>query len=195
MKYAHWSTKGVEMAVAGFNYGDFRKQELVDKSTGYELSVYTNKELSNNLKSLVSDIENLEATGDFSSSLNIGSINTASLAKTVLDEAVSSTRLYDYYFGRLPHKRVAMTQQPAEFFGQAWATLVWMPIYAFVDKTHRRQLLENSNFWREVGPHEVAHQWWGHAVGWKSYRDQWMSEGFFRVFHIAVCSICIQRSK
>jgi aminopeptidase N len=29
-----------------------------------------------------------------------------------------------------------------------------------------------------VGPHEVAHQWWGHIIGWKTYRDQWMSEGF-----------------
>jgi hypothetical protein len=26
--------------------------------------------------------------------------------------------------------------------------------------------------------HEVAHQWWGHTVGWSSYRDQWLSEGF-----------------
>jgi aminopeptidase N len=26
--------------------------------------------------------------------------------------------------------------------------------------------------------HEVSHQWWGHRVGWKSYHDQWMSEGF-----------------
>lgn len=26
--------------------------------------------------------------------------------------------------------------------------------------------------------HEVAHQWWGHIVGWESYRDQWLSEGF-----------------
>ncbi len=26
--------------------------------------------------------------------------------------------------------------------------------------------------------HEVAHQWWGHIVGWKTYRDQWISEGF-----------------
>lgn len=26
--------------------------------------------------------------------------------------------------------------------------------------------------------HEVAHQWWGHLVGWKTYRDQWLSEGF-----------------
>jgi len=26
--------------------------------------------------------------------------------------------------------------------------------------------------------HEVAHQWWGHVVGWKTYRDQWISETF-----------------
>jgi Peptidase family M1 domain len=25
--------------------------------------------------------------------------------------------------------------------------------------------------------HEVAHQWWGQMVGWKGYRDQWLSEG------------------
>jgi hypothetical protein len=24
--------------------------------------------------------------------------------------------------------------------------------------------------------HEVAHEWWGHKVGWRSYRDQWLSE-------------------
>lgn len=26
--------------------------------------------------------------------------------------------------------------------------------------------------------HEVAHQWWGNHVGWRTYRDQWLSEGF-----------------
>jgi aminopeptidase N len=26
--------------------------------------------------------------------------------------------------------------------------------------------------------HEIAHQWWGQAVGWQNYRDQWLSEGF-----------------
>ena len=25
--------------------------------------------------------------------------------------------------------------------------------------------------------HEIAHQWWGQAVGWKNYHEQWMSEG------------------
>jgi hypothetical protein len=26
--------------------------------------------------------------------------------------------------------------------------------------------------------HEVAHEWWGHKVGWRTYRDQWLSEAF-----------------
>jgi hypothetical protein len=25
--------------------------------------------------------------------------------------------------------------------------------------------------------HELAHQWWGQGLSWKSYRDQWLSEG------------------
>jgi aminopeptidase N len=29
-----------------------------------------------------------------------------------------------------------------------------------------------------VGPHEIAHQWWGDLVGFNSYRDEWISEGF-----------------
>jgi hypothetical protein len=30
--------------------------------------------------------------------------------------------------------------------------------------------------------HEVAHQFWGQAVGWKSYHEQWVSEGFSQFF-------------
>jgi aminopeptidase N len=30
--------------------------------------------------------------------------------------------------------------------------------------------------------HEVAHQWWGQAIGWKNYHEQWISEGFAQYF-------------
>jgi len=30
--------------------------------------------------------------------------------------------------------------------------------------------------------HEAAHQWWGQAVGWKNYHEQWISEGFAQYF-------------
>jgi hypothetical protein len=30
--------------------------------------------------------------------------------------------------------------------------------------------------------HETAHQWWGQAVGWKNYHEQWLSEGLAQYF-------------
>jgi hypothetical protein len=30
--------------------------------------------------------------------------------------------------------------------------------------------------------HELAHQWWGQAVGWDNYHEQWLSEGFAQFF-------------
>lgn len=30
--------------------------------------------------------------------------------------------------------------------------------------------------------HELAHQWWGQAIGWKNFHEQWLSEGFAQYF-------------
>jgi peptidase M1-like protein len=32
--------------------------------------------------------------------------------------------------------------------------------------------------------HELAHQWWGQAVGWKNYHEQWLSEAFAQYFAV-----------
>jgi aminopeptidase N len=73
-----------------------------------------------------------------------------------------------------------MTQQTACDYGQSWPNLVYLPICSYYDTTVRHQLgLDDTRgYWTIVAPHEVAHQWWGHAVGFNSYRDQWLSEGF-----------------
>jgi hypothetical protein len=39
-----------------------------------------------------------------------------------------------------------------------------------------------SNFPEFYIAHEIAHQWWGQAVGWKNYHEQWLSEGFAQYF-------------
>ena len=39
-----------------------------------------------------------------------------------------------------------------------------------------------SNFPDFFIAHEVAHQWWGQAVGWRNYHEQWLSEGFAQYF-------------
>jgi hypothetical protein len=32
--------------------------------------------------------------------------------------------------------------------------------------------------------HEIAHQWWGQAIGWRNYHDQWLSEGLAQYFAV-----------
>lgn len=180
---AKWSSGQTELAVAGFNYGRFKKKELLDKDSGYNIEVYVNTEVPDELKDIQRRIEQIESVnGAGSTGTTLGSITTTSMADAAIADAENSLRIYNAFFGKLPYTRIAMTQQPAGFFGQAWPTLVFMPYIAFIDSTQRTQLLGTrggtDNFWRYVAPHEVSHQWWGHIVGWDSYHDQWMSEGF-----------------
>jgi hypothetical protein len=60
-----------------------------------------------------------------------------------------------------------MTQQTACTFGQSWPELVFVPLCSYFDTTVRSQLGlgDNRGYWKTVVPHEVVHQWWGHAVG------------------------------
>jgi hypothetical protein len=158
-----WSSGDTQLAVAGFNYGVFKKKQVADPDTGYTLEYYANED------SVVRG--------------GVGSMNTVGMSGRILADAENSTRIYSAYFGKLPFDRLALTQQPAGNFGQAWPTLVYMPYTAFMDSTQRFLATGNlnfatNNFFRYVAPHEIAHQWWGHMVGWKSYHDQWMSEGF-----------------
>ncbi|MBC7930121.1 MAG: carboxypeptidase regulatory-like domain-containing protein [Rubrivivax sp.] len=163
---AKWTSGETELAVAGFNYGDFKKKLLQDPTTGYQIEFYAN----------------YGAVPGFSGPQE-GSMSTIGRANYILDDTQNSTRIFNAFFGKLPYTRVAMTQQPRGNFGQAWPTLIYMPYTAFWDATQRWLAMGSvraatSGFFKYVGPHEVAHQWWGHTVGWKSYRDQWMSEGF-----------------
>ena len=176
-----WSSGKTELAVAGFNYGRFKKKEITDAETGYQIEFFANEQVPDQLRAVQHAIEQAESAG-FETGTTLGAVSTMAMAGPVLADAQNAMRIYNAYFGKLPYKRLAMSQQPAAGFGQAWPTLVFMPYTAYMDTTQRVQLFGvsggTSNFWRYVGPHEVAHQWWGHIIGWKSYRDQWMSEGF-----------------
>ncbi|HEX5887743.1 MAG TPA: carboxypeptidase regulatory-like domain-containing protein [Pyrinomonadaceae bacterium] len=178
---AKWSSGKTELAVAGFNYGRFKRKEVADKDSGYNVEFYANVEVPDELKAIQRNIEQAESQG-VRSMTTLSSISTTAMADPAIADAQNSMRIYNIFFGKLPYTRIAMTQQPAAGFGQAWPTLVFMPYLAYIDTTQRSQLLGTQGgtdtFWRYVAPHEVAHQWWGHIIGWDSYRDQWMSEGF-----------------
>jgi hypothetical protein len=164
---SHWVTP-VPVAVAGFNYGQYKKLDYPDTITHYNISGYYLTELPDSLLPYQSTA--------------LGGMAPTAMTKYVLDQARAQMQLCTIYFGKAPYDNVAITEQPNINFGQSWPNLVYLPISAYIDSTQRWMLfgldLKLSGFVQEVTPHEVAHQWFGHGVGWASYHDQWLSEGF-----------------
>lgn len=153
--------------VAGFQFGRMKVEEATLKTPEMVIAAFAN-----------------DAPPDWATHLqggNMGNLSTVSMMKNPLKEAEFAIPLYTDYFGPLPIKRLSLTQQTACNYGQSWPGLIWLPICSFYDATVRHQLgldWGDRGYWEVVTPHEVAHQWWGHLVGFSSYRDQWMSEGF-----------------
>ncbi len=162
---SHWVTP-IPVAVAGFNYGEYQKLDLPDELTGYNISGYYLTELPDRFRGSA-----------------LQSLAPRSMTKYALEQTRAQLQLCTFYFGKSPYEEIHITEQPDFNFGQSWPNLVYLPLSAYTDSTQRWLLFGKINnkftgFVEEVTPHEVAHQWWGHTVGWASYHDQWLSEGF-----------------
>ena len=169
------------LRVAGFNYGKFKKLTQTDAESGVTFEVFTNPGEPDILKRINAA---LALGADMEDDMYVGPshvrVDTGSLARNALADGINATRVGSYYFGPLPSKRVAITQQSQWYFGQSWPTLIYMPYIAFFNSYVRNTLGLNSakDFVDNVGPHELGHQWWGHQVAPRTYRDAWISEGF-----------------
>jgi hypothetical protein len=163
---SHWKAEK-PIRVAGFNYGRFKKLEKVDTQTGFTVRVFTNP----GKPTFAREIESSESIARF---------NTEKAADSALVDGMNTIRTGEVYFGPLQEREIAITQQSQWNFGQSWPGLVFLPYLAFLDSMTRMTLglAGASSFVEQVGPHEVAHQWFGHEVGWATYHDEWLSEGF-----------------
>jgi Carboxypeptidase regulatory-like domain/Peptidase family M1 domain len=164
---SEWDSEA-PVPVVGFNYGDFKKKASIDPQIGnFGIEGYV-------VAALPDDLKGAE---------QIGGMSPARLNENIMIQAQNAMRVFTSWFGKSEYDRIAITQQPEMNFGQSWPTLVYMPIIAYFDSTQRWRLFGGissrlTEFVDEVAAHEVSHQWWGHMVGWSSYHDQWLSEGF-----------------
>ncbi len=177
-----WKSEAPQ-TVAGFSFGKFKVEEGKLDKLEYVVQSYANQESPNWVQNLQHDAsgDDLPTMGSHTSEVALGSMSTTTLNKKSLAEGELAVQLYSDYFGPSLFKHLQLTQQSACNFGQSWPELVWIPICYYFDTTVRHQLgmdWGDRGYWKVVTPHEVAHQWWGHTVGFSSYRDQWMSEGF-----------------
>lgn len=167
--------------VAGFNYGRFKVEEAKLTKPAVFIQSFANEESPNWVQALQQRAEGTLPGESQMSGVALGTMSTTSLNKKALAEGELAIQLYTDYFGPSQFTHLQITQQTACNFGQAWPGLVWIPICYYFDTTVRHQLgmdWGDRGYWKVVTPHEVAHQWWGHTVGFDSSRDQWMSEGF-----------------
>ena len=155
-KVAVWRSQ-TPIRVAGFNYGDYQKRSQSDSQTGVSADVFV-------------------LAGPF-----------VQMAGTPLADALNTARVGGLYFGPMPFQRLSLTQVPQMGAAQSWPTLVYLASASFVGGSDfalgfggvdPRTLQSLKEYGNTVAWHEIAHQWWGHQVGWASYRDQWLSEGF-----------------
>ncbi len=84
----------------------------------------------------------------------------------ILAELNNSVRFFNAMFGTYPYESYSATFHPFGF-GQGFPSMLMIP------PTDR-----SSKYTFAFISHETAHQWWGNIVSWRSYRDQWLSEGF-----------------
>lgn len=84
----------------------------------------------------------------------------------ILAELNNSVRYFHQLFGDYPYGTYSATVHPYAF-GQGFPSMLMIP------PTDRA-----SKYTYAFVSHETAHQWWGNVVSWRSYRDQWLSEGF-----------------
>ena len=183
-----WDTD-IPLGVVGFNYGDFVEKDQADSSLS--VAAYAGREIPDELKGLQDSINMAEIAGGINGPRNLGAqlgvseggFNTAANAQYAAQVSFQALKLFEYYFGQLPFKHISVTEQPVRGYAQSWPTLIFLPYDSLLDATTRHQLhLQDSaeaiEFYNIAAVHEMAHQWWGHVVGWKTYRDQWLSEGF-----------------
>jgi hypothetical protein len=174
--------------LAGFNFGRFKEVESKMTKPEYLVQSYVNVDPPDWVKATqhAGEVDELHAERSQFGLIQVpetalGSMSTVDLGKKALAQGELSVELFSDYFGPSSLKRLAISQQTACDYGQSWPGLVWLPTCSFFDSTLRHSLgldFGDRGYWTSVTAHEVAHQWWGNTVGFASYRDQWMSEGF-----------------
>jgi len=180
---SEWKTEA-PISVAGFNFGDFKTENLKLEKEGVTVAGYVNREVPDSIQRILMAVNGDDAPREsmlHGPGAALGTLSTTPLLKKSVAEAALSVELYTNYFGPMTYKTLDITQQTAVNYGQAWPGLVFLPLTYFLDTTQRHQLgmdLLKGQYWKVVEPHEVSHEWWGHSIGWSGYRDQWMSEGF-----------------
>ena len=105
-------------------------------------------------------------------------------ARQVADRAADVLRFYSSILGDFPYPTLSIAVIESELPGghsPAYMTALNQPVPGS-QRVWRGDPASFDDFPDYYLAHEVAHQWWGQAVGWQNYHEQWLSEGLSQYF-------------
>jgi Peptidase family M1 domain len=178
--HSHWISSR-PVPVAGFNLGRYVKATA--KAGNVVVEAYATGEMGLAAPKVAPGLAS--APGDHLPDSSppmpqfFGPPSPARNVQAVADRAAEAVTFFSERFGAYPYGSLALTQSPGPT-SQGWPGLVFLSGYAFLSPEQlasRNLRPADSILARQTPAHETAHQWWGDLVPWKSYRDQWISEG------------------
>jgi hypothetical protein len=101
-------------------------------------------------------------------------------AQQIADQAANTVQFLSAELDPFPYSNLEISQLPG-MLSQSWPGLIYLSSTAFLAPDERRALGVRDPYVelllsRLMLSHETAHQWWGDAVDWVSYRDEWIVE-------------------
>ena len=137
-----------------FNLGNMKRYRF-DEEVISPVNVYYSRDFHNEMARYLS--KEMIATGK-------------DMQNQVAEDIINSMKLFEHYFGEYPYPEINVSEILYSH-GEAFPAFLHLGFDTWV----------NTDPWgndRMFRAHEVAHQWWGIGVGYKTYHDQWLSEGF-----------------
>lgn len=152
------------LAHAGFNLGKF--ETATTSAGGVVIDAYAAK-----------NVERALAGPEAHAGLHP---EPAKQVQRITSEAAATVTFLANELNPFPYSRLEVTQLPA-LLSQSWPGLIYLSSMAFLTQDERHAVGIKDPYMELLLSdlmlaHETAHQWWGDAVDWDSYRDQWIVE-------------------
>jgi len=93
---------------------------------------------------------------------------TRSLHKQIAGDVANSLYFFGRHFGALDEANLRVVESP-QVSSFSYPGVLFLSSTSFA--------VANDGVMESHRGHETAHQWWGNLVGWRTYHDQWLSEG------------------